>query len=357
MISSFTTRLRTALTAALLTGLAAHSSLAQSQMRANKVEDAPTYNTTNSQLAVDESTNTFATLSPWLVGGAAVRVDFPVAVASGQRVTLLLRAGNGGLLTASVLSKMIIRTFLSSNNQPNQEVQTVRLDDLGVNVALLPGSADVNQVTFTVKQLADQVQLQSDALVTAGTTAVVDLYAVFGTITPLPVQLTAFAGKATAAGVALSWTTAAEQQNDYFVVERADDALNTFRALGQVRGAGTCSQSQRYQFTDAAPGGLRYYRLRQVGLDGTASYGPIVAVQTTSLGLGAYPSPAAGVLIITAAAGTHLGIFNQLGQQVQTADMAAAQTQELDVSALPSGVYYLRDAATGQSTRFLKGSR
>jgi len=41
---------------------------------------------------------------------------------------------------------------------------------------------------------------------------------------------------------------------------------------------------------------------------------------------------------------------------VQTALLATNQPQPLDVSGLPSGVYFVRDAATGHSLRFIKSS-
>ena len=274
----------------------------------------------------------------------------------GQQMTLYVQVGNEGLLGASILGKMSIRTFMSTSSRPNQVQQTILLSDKNVRVALLPGSSGVNQITFTVSQPADQVQLHADALASSGNNATADVYAVFATVAPLPVQLLSFTGKATATGVALSWTTASEEQNDHFVVERAEGVPTAFTAVGVVQGAGSSTHSSTYQFVDGAPSGLRYYRLRQVATSGEATFSSAVVVQAASTGLVAYPNPATNVLTVNGPAGTHFTVLNQLGQQVQAADIAEAQ-QQLDVSGLPGGVYFVRDAATGQRTRFVKGGR
>ncbi|RZJ62078.1 MAG: T9SS type A sorting domain-containing protein [Hymenobacter sp.] len=96
--------------------------------------------------------------------------------------------------------------------------------------------------------------------------------------------------------------------------------------------------------------------MRQVDLDGKECFSPVVAVEGAALaaGLTAYPTLATQTVTVTGPAGTRLGIFNQQGQQVQLVDLAASQSQQLDVRNLPVGLYFLRDATTGQSTRFIK---
>ncbi|MCB2409207.1 T9SS type A sorting domain-containing protein [Hymenobacter lucidus] len=112
---------------------------------------------------------------------------------------------------------------------------------------------------------------------------------------PLPVELTSFTGKVAEAGVALRWQTASEKNALRFDVERAakDQA---FQPLAKVAAAGTSTIAHNYAYTDATTGsGLYYYRLRQVDIDGTVSYSPVVTVQVTPtsapLLTGAYPNP------------------------------------------------------------------
>lgn len=79
----------------------------------------------------------------------------------------------------------------------------------------------------------------------------------------------------------MQWQTASELKNDHFVVENSADGTS-FQALGQVAGAGTCSQAHQYQFTDktwrATPPGLVYYLLRQADTDGAGTYSPVRTV-------------------------------------------------------------------------------
>nr|WP_262895433.1 T9SS type A sorting domain-containing protein [Hymenobacter properus] len=72
--------------------------------------------------------------------------------------------------------------------------------------------------------------------------------------------------------------------------------------------------------------------------------------------LAAYPSPAADFITVAGTPGSSMELFNQFGHRVQQVEMAPVQRQQLDVRALPAGVYYLRNAATGQSTRFVKAA-
>lgn len=134
------------------------------------------------------------------------------------------------------------------------------------------------------------------------------------------------------------------------------DPAPGFEALHRVAGKGTSSQPQRYQFTDATPLNLGYYRLRQVDRDGTTAYGPVVTVaaRAAAASLAAYPIPAAATLTVTGAApGAALDIFDQAGRPVQRVAAPGAQAP-LDVRHLATGIYFVRDATTGQQVRFVK---
>jgi hypothetical protein len=352
---NFTLRLRSSLFGFLLAGFAALPSAAQTQVQARSFADSPTYRTVSPEQAVDESMTTYATLQPSLaLGPAALRVNFPGAVQPGQQAMLYVKAASG-LLDASVLGRMTIRTYLSTGKTSSQTVQEVPLTDNSVNVNLLSGGNASNKLTFTAAQPFDQLELRVGSLLNVSSN--VDVYAVFATVSPLPVQLTTFQGKATGTGVALTWETASEHDADYFEVQRAEGLSSSYSSLGQVKSAGTSAQVHTYQFADAHATGLHYYRLRQVDANGTETFSPVVTVDAGLLAsLSAYPTLATNVVNVTGRAGTHLTIFDQQGQQVQVADIAANQRQQLDVSRLPGGVYFLRDAATGQSTRFIKSS-
>ncbi|MFN4123168.1 MAG: T9SS type A sorting domain-containing protein, partial [Flavobacteriales bacterium] len=100
-----------------------------------------------------------------------------------------------------------------------------------------------------------------------------------GALNPLPVQLIHFnADNIRDEFVQLSWTTASEMNNDYFVIERSPDA-QTFSPILTTEGAGNSNQVIGYKEYDFEPHiGISYYRLKQVDFDGQFSYSDIIPV-------------------------------------------------------------------------------
>jgi hypothetical protein len=185
------------------------------------------------------------------------------------------------------------------------------------------------------------------------------------TAAPLPVVLTAFNGQVTSTGNQLSWVTASEQNSRSFEVERLADG-GSFVLLGSVAAAGTSPSAHTYQYLDAAaPTGLSYYRLRQVDLDGTVTYSPVVSLSATRLAVAAqpqaYPSPFAEALSISlpgteASQSATIALFTLDGHQVYRWSLLLSATpQALDgLPTLPAGLYLLRTTtAAGTTTQRL----
>lgn len=95
---------------------------------------------------------------------------------------------------------------------------------------------------------------------------------------PNPVELVEFIGTNRGKVNVLQWTTAAESNNNGFVVERSPDGTR-FEGLGFVKGAGNSNVTRRYQYEDPleVPQTF-YYRLRQEDYDGTVAYSKIISV-------------------------------------------------------------------------------
>ena len=350
---NFTLRLRTSLLGILLAGFAALPSAAQTRIQARDYQDNRTFRTAAPELAVDDLITTSANVAPTLLGAAVLRVTFPAAVQPGQQGILVVKSSTS---LATVLGGVSVRTYSTSAKNPDSPLQYMEMNNSSLlTVSVAPNDPDEQQVAFTATKAFDQIELTAVTLL--NTNYSVDVYAVSATVAPLPVQLTTFQGKATETGVALNWETASERNADYFEVQRAEGLTSNYSSLGQVKSAGTSTQAHSYQFVDAHATGLHYYRLRQVDATGTETFSPVVTVDAGLLAsLSAYPTLATSVVNVTGRAGTHLSVFDQQGQLVQVADIATTQRQQLDVSRLPGGVYFLRDAATGQSTRFIKSS-
>ena len=160
---------------------------------------------------------------------------------------------------------------------------------------------------------------------------------------PLAVELVQFDATAQNLDALLTWRTASEKNSDYFAIERSADAAQ-FMEVGMVRSQGAAAS---YQFIDKGVGstlaGTVYYRLREMDLDGTATYSPVQAVVfgASSPEMQLYPNPAVNELRMRLpVAGARLTVYSATGQVVLEAN---TETKEglIDISSLPTGVYSL----------------
>lgn len=113
------------------------------------------------------------------------------------------------------------------------------------------------------------------------------------TNSPLPISLVSFDASVADGIVYLKWETSSEFENDYFIVERSKDGT-TFEPLAKIDGAGTSTQSLKYQAMDTNPyHGTSYYRLSQTDYDGSVNYHRvlIVKIETFAEVTRLYPNP------------------------------------------------------------------
>ena len=110
----------------------------------------------------------------------------------------------------------------------------------------------------------------------------------------LPIELIDFNAIMNEDRVEISWTTASEINNNYFIVERSDDAIDWVEVI-KVSGAGNSVSIIDYFEIDNDPlRGLSYYRLTQVDFDGEQETFNIIPVENAIKGEGImniYPNP------------------------------------------------------------------
>ncbi len=171
-----------------------------------------------------------------------------------------------------------------------------------------------------------------------------------------------FAAKAQKEGsVDLNWTTASEKQNNYFDIQRSANGYD-WTSIGTVKGNGTTTLKNTYQFMDNAPlSSVNYYRLKQVDFDGKFDYSRTVSVNmlnNSSKRLSVYPNPVSDKLnIVSNGLDTEgsVQVFNMKGSVVKTSLLIGNQ---LDVYDLPNGLYQIRlidrNGATTNIARFVK---
>lgn len=117
----------------------------------------------------------------------------------------------------------------------------------------------------------------------------------FGTFT-LPVDLIDFKVESLNDHTAeLSWWTASEWANDFFVIERSEEGME-WTIIDTVYGEGYTNDLQEYHYTDhPQEKGKLYYRLQQVDIDGSTSYSPVRMIVFSGrkvLDIEVFPNPA-----------------------------------------------------------------
>jgi hypothetical protein len=173
-------------------------------------------------------------------------------------------------------------------------------------------------------------------------------------IPPVPVELTSFTASRQGSFVILNWSTATEQNNSGFDIERRNNTDQTdWVKIGFVKGSGTSTVTKLYSYTDRITGYKDLtYRLKQIDFDGGYKYSNEVEIkggvlpQDYSLSQN-YPNPFNPVTIIKfalpEAAKIKLVVYNMLGQVVKTlADGnydAGTYQRTFDGTNLSSGVY------------------
>lgn len=178
--------------------------------------------------------------------------------------------------------------------------------------------------------------------------------------TPLDVQLTSFDAEPEANKVKLNWSTASENNNAYFTIERSADG-NTWNEVKKVKGAGTSVVTTNYQSYDESPlNGTSYYRLKQTDIDGSSSYSDTRTVtMTAAKTVSIYPIPNAGNTInfsgITDYRNHEISVVNAGGAVLYSTILSKSS---VELPALNPGVYIIRVMnklnGEAQSLRYVK---
>ncbi|HSK12299.1 MAG TPA: T9SS type A sorting domain-containing protein, partial [Phnomibacter sp.] len=177
---------------------------------------------------------------------------------------------------------------------------------------------------------------------------------------PLPVRLLSFVAEKSGATVLLTWSTATEQQNKEFGIERSD-ADGKWMEIARVNGAGNSNSVRQYSAVDRMPlSGVGFYRLRQTDHDGVTTYSSIRKVDfsgTLTDGFKVFPNPASGRVIVLS------NVFSGNVQYTLTATSGATlrsgiinnpvSETGLDISNLPEGMYILK-LTDGKQTKIQK---
>ncbi|MFT6997854.1 MAG: hypothetical protein ACJAQ4_001611 [Cryomorphaceae bacterium] len=257
---------------------------------------------------------------------------------SGDVATATIQINFSASDSASEISQdfNLLKLLTHSNADP-QDFSSANIYSLSSPSEGLPGG---NVARF------QNIPITNGMYVTLGNTS-----GYFGS--PLPIELISFDAELNGTYVDLTWQTATEINNDYFVVERASEDLD-WKPILSVTGAGNSNSLLTYSDKDRAPlDGLSYYRLKQIDFDGQFAYSEIVTVfnnriQSTD-DVFMFPNPSSnGSVFIRIPEGlnkiqTELRLFDISGKLLQK-ELYNTNTDihELSYGNLIPGIYFIQ---------------
>lgn len=152
---------------------------------------------------------------------------------------------------------------------------------------------------------------------------------------PLPVTLVKFDVTITEFGAKIEWITATETNNDFFTIEKSENA-KFWTEVGKVDGAGNSNLNINYSFIDIdVKSGTTYYRVKQTDYNGEYSYSDIKAVNYKKTDVSVYPNPVKDVLnITTIQENLRVKVISTFGQIIYEGNSTT-----IDSSNWPKGFY------------------
>lgn len=276
--------------------------------------------------------------------GVTTDVDNTIIKQRIQRVWRVSEVGDVG----SVAISMDLTGVLGSALAANLRLLIDRDGDGFADNDVTPISGGIvtgNVVTFT------GVNLQNGDRFTLGNTDIA---------LPLPIQLLSFQASVKDRSVLLTWSTASEHNNDYFVVEKSHDA-KSWTSVAKIQGAGTTLSKRDYSTVDEKPfEGVSYYRLHQVDFDKKESLSKLVSVSIDKKNQTlVYPNPSSRTFTIASKSEIlpeGVRFVNTLGHRLSFSFESRPGEFTIDPGDISPGVYFIQILTTSglESVRVIR---
>ena len=149
--------------------------------------------------------------------------------------------------------------------------------------------------------------------------------------------------------VLLEWSTASEENNDYFTIERSFNGVS-WVAIGKVNGAGTTTVENFYSFEDKEPvEGISYYRLKQTDYNGEYSYSSVKCINRPKKpndSFVVYTNHEANAFIVDGEviAACPIEVYSTTGARVYNVSFNTISVNKvlINVKDLPAGSYFVK---------------
>ena len=165
----------------------------------------------------------------------------------------------------------------------------------------------------------------------------------------LPIELLDFKANCNSKEIVIAWETVSETNNDYFTLERSQDAVK-FEEITRINGAGNSNSELAYSFVDESimPNTTYFYRLSQTDFDGTSvTFKPVYAScdeEIVDCQFAVYPNPFRSNLFVSSnCLGTsQIRVFDARGAVVKYDSMDDQNLEKINFSELEPGLYYIQ---------------
>ncbi|MDH3651422.1 MAG: T9SS type A sorting domain-containing protein, partial [Saprospiraceae bacterium] len=151
--------------------------------------------------------------------------------------------------------------------------------------------------------------------------------------------------------ILLNWETRSTADFKLFVLERSTDAIN-FEVMDIVPRQ-LDDQLQFYQILDVnLNNGMTYYRLSNLTDDGQREVLKMISLRVSGEVFAIYPNPTPGMIYISSPSVREVEVLNESGRPM-TKVIVKNDPHAIDLTRMPSGVYYIR-ALSDENTEVRK---
>jgi hypothetical protein len=248
--------------------------------------------------------------------------------------------------------KFVVSTGANPATDPATAIKISLFEILsdGTNVLLANNSLSNSSPNVNGNAYADgAVRINTDGTATVFQLLTGTGLAAYTTSTTLPVQLSSFSASLKNNQNTLNWTTASEQNNKGFEIERSADN-RIFVKIGFVSSnsaTGNANATNSYSFVDFnAPNGTSYYRLKQTDFNGDFRYSDVKFVKN-HFGNNEhliYPNPTTAEINLRISRNTN-NIYSYKLVDVNGKTLLMGKAEEVDnkinIQQLPRAIYYL----------------
>jgi hypothetical protein len=170
-------------------------------------------------------------------------------------------------------------------------------------------------------------------------------------LNPLPINLVSFTGSKCNDGICLLWVTNSEQNCAYYDVEKSNDGIN-FSSFSTVPAKNT-TLTNSYNAKDMQPfASNNFYRLKITDINGSYKYSDKIKIVFDKPPLiTVFPNPAQDFVILKGISEYRYARIIDMAGASQKQQLITNGIVQLDITAMPAGVFFIELSGNNKSTR------